>query len=77
MMSFLRTGPESLCGAPLVAPHMGWCNQVSVVLKNNVQLQEFNKAISGVQWRNITSIFVLMILAKLSGMKLIHDAVWP
>lgn len=57
-----------------------WHNRVSVhfcvMLKNNVQPQEFNKVIAGVLWRNITSIFVLMILAKLSGMKLTHGTVW-
>lgn len=62
------------------APHMGWCNQISVLfsvtLKNNVQLQEFNKVIAGVQWKNITSVFILMILVKLSGMKLTHGTLW-
>lgn len=46
------------------------------MLKCNAQLQEFNKVIAGVQWRNITSVFVLMVLARLSGMKLTHDTVW-
>lgn len=41
----------------------------SVMLKNNVLLQEFNKVIAGVQWRNITFVFVLMALVRLSGMK--------
>lgn len=57
-----------------------WCNRVSVLfsvtLQNNVQLQEFNKVTAGVQRRNVTSIFVLMILVKLSGMKLTHGTVW-
>lgn len=48
----------------------------SVTLQNNAQLQEFNKVTAGVQWRNMPSIFVLMILAKLSGMKLTHGTVW-
>lgn len=79
MISLLRAVPESLCEAPL---HVIWAGATQslcfslLMLKNNVQLQEFNKIIAGVQWRNITSIFILMILIKLSGMKLTHGSVW-
>lgn len=44
----------------------------SIILKNNVEPQKFNKIIEGVQWRNIASTFILIILIKLSGVKLTY-----
>lgn len=45
----------------------------SVLLKNNVQPQKFNKIIAGVQWRNIASTFILIVFVKLSQVKLTRE----
>lgn len=75
--SSLSSGQSLKVSARHVCTSHGWCKWVPlpfpVILKNNVQPQKFNEIIAGVQWRNIASTFILIVLVKLSGVKLSRE----